>query len=128
VKRTPLKRRTPLRPRKPWRVRRPKRISVVVVDVWREGLHLCRCIVCGTSVNLDGHHAIPKRVLIRLGYGDYVNDVRNRVPTCRHDHESHETRARPIRRVELPQAVFEFADELGLGWYIDRFYPHKEAA
>ena len=102
---------------------RPKPVGVIVADIWRDGLHEERCVVCGTRRNLDGHHAIPKRVLIRLGFADYVMDRRNRVPVCRHDHESHECRHRPIRRDELPAPVFDFVADLGLEWYLDRHYP-----
>lgn len=123
MKRTRLERRSPLK-RTGWlNRRRPKPAAVIVADIWREGLHMERCVVCGTNGRLDGHHAVPRRVLLRLGFGDYIMDRRNRVPTCRHDHESHENRHRPIRRDELPASVFEFASELDLDWYIDRFYP-----
>lgn len=122
MKRSPLNRRTPLR-RGGWLRRRSKPVRVIVADIWREGIHDERCVVCGTDWNLDGHHAIPRRVLVRLGFADYVMDKTNRVPVCRHDHEAHENRHRPIRRDELPASVFEFARLLGLEWYIDRHYP-----
>ena len=122
MKRSPLKRKTGLR-----RGRR-KPVGVIVADIWREGLHGSKCVVCGTSRDIDGHHAIPRRVLVRLGFGDYVMDKRNRVPICRHDHESHECRHRPIQRRELPASVFEFAAELGLEWYLDKHYPAVEVA
>lgn len=122
VKRTALKRKSGLHRR------RPKPIGVIVADLWRDGLHEERCVVCGTRVHLDGHHAIPRRVLIRLGLADHIMDKRNRVPVCRHDHESHECAHRRIRRCELPASVFEFAAELGLDWYLDRFYPTAEVA
>jgi hypothetical protein len=35
---------------------------------------------------------------------------------------------RPIPRKMLPPGLIEFADELGLGWYIERTYPLEEAA
>lgn len=107
---------------------RPKPIGVIVADIWREGLHVERCVVCGTSLNLDGHHAIPKRVLRRHCLAQHLLDKRNRVPVCRADHESHECAHRPIRRDELPTSVFEFARELGLEWYLDRHYPAEVAA
>lgn len=122
MKRSPLKRKTPLR------ARRRKPVGVIVADIWRDGLHGERCVVCHTPRNLDGHHAIPRRVLLRLGFGDYIMDKRNRVPVCRHDHESHENRHRPLLRAELPASVFEFAAELGLEWYLDRHYPAEVAA
>ena len=119
--RSPLKRKTGMK-RGGWLRRRRKPVGVIVADIWRDGLHDCACVVCGTRRNLDGHHAIPKRVLLRLGLGDYVMDKRNRVPVCRHDHESHECAHRRILRAELPASVFEFVAELGLEWYLDRHY------
>lgn len=127
MKRSPLKRKAGLK-RGGFLRRRRKPIGVIVADIWREGLHGCECAVCGTRAHLDGHHAIPKRVLIRLGFSEYVMDKRNRVPVCRQDHESHECRHRPILRSELPASVFEFAAELGLEWYLDRHYPVEVAA
>lgn len=128
MKRSRIKRRTQLK-RGGWlRSRRPKPVGVIVADIWREGIHECSCVVCGARAHLDGHHAIPRRVLVRLGFADYVMDKRNRVPVCRHDHESHENRHRPLRRDELPASVFEFAAELGLEWYLDRHYSAEAAA
>ena len=128
MKRSPLKRKTPLK-RGGWLKRgRRKPVGVIVADIWREGWETGRCVVCGTRRNLDGHHAVPKRVLLRLGFFAYVMDKRNRVWVCRDDHESHENRHRPILRDELPASVFEFAAELGLEWYIDRHYLSVEVA
>lgn len=126
MKRSALKRKAGLN-RGGWLRRgRRKPVGVIVADIWRDGIHECKCVVCGTRRNLDGHHAIPRRVLIWNHLDEFVMDKRNRVPVCRHDHESHENRHRPIRRDELPLSVFEFADELDLGWYIARHYPVAE--
>lgn len=122
MKRSPLQRKTRLR-----RGRR-KPVGVIVADIWRDGLHRERCVVCGTRSNLDGHHVVPRRVLIRNGFADFVMDRRNRAAACRRCHESHECRHRPILRGELPASVFEFAAELRLEWYIDRHYPVEVAA
>lgn len=120
MKRTALRRRTPLRVRLKPAPKDPGRHE------WGEGLG--PCVVCGTGFRVQGHHAVPKRVLKWYGLDASLWDIRNRVPVCRHDHESHETRARPIPRGLLPVSVFEFADEVGLGWYIDRHYPEAAAA
>jgi hypothetical protein len=127
MKRSRMTRRTPLA-RRTW-IRRPRgRTSVVVAEIWREGLFHERCVVCGGRRDLDGHHAIPRRVLIWHHLDAYLMDKRNRVPVCRHDHESHECRVRPIRRDELPADVFEFALEVGLLWYVDKHYAATVAA
>lgn len=128
MKRSSLKRKSKLKRGGFLQRRRPKPVGVIVADIWRDGIHDCTCVVCGTRRNLDGHHAIPRRVLVRLGFADYIMDKRNRVPVCRYDHESHESRHRPILRSELPASVFDFAEELSLGWYLDRHYPAQVAA
>lgn len=102
--------------------RRRKPVGVIAADIWREGLHESKCVVCGTRRNLDGHHAIPRRVLVWHHLDEFVMDKRNRVPVCRYDHESHECAHRLIRRCELPASVFDFAAEIGLEWYLDKHY------
>lgn len=91
-------------------------------EVWRAGLG--PCVRCGSRLSVDGHHVIPKRVLRRLGFHDRLLDTRNRLALCRRDHERHENRSEPVTRELLPASVFEFADELRLGWYLDRHYPY----
>lgn len=50
-------------------------------------------------------------------------DVRNGLGVCEGAHRRHHSRRAPIGRWLLPAAVFEFADELGLGYVLDREYP-----
>lgn len=121
MKRTPLARRTPLRASR----RTPDYDSAA----WREGLG--PCVVCTTrqlSIHVDGHHVIPKSVLIRRGFRAFVTDKRNRLALCRTHHANHHSRSQPIPRELLPVEAFRFADELGLGWYLDRHYPVAMAA
>jgi len=115
VKRSALKRKTPLR------TRRLKPAAVIQADLWREGLG--PCVVCGATRNIDGHHAVPRGSLVRHGKSEYVMDKRNRVPLCRFHHEQHHSRTVPLRRDLLPASVFEFAEEVELGWLLDRIYP-----
>lgn len=82
------------------------------------------CMVHGICRGpVQGHHAIEKQALKRRGLHRFLDDTRNRVPVCEHRHEQHTTRFKPIPRWVLPASVFEFANELGLGWLIDRDYP-----
>lgn len=115
---TPLKRGGFLRRRQPWR-------SGVVAAEWRAGIGAC--VRCGSRRNVDGHHAIPARILRMLGLHAYLSDRRNRVDVCRDCHESHENRSKPLTREELPAAVWEFAAELGLTWYLEKHYPSRKA-
>jgi hypothetical protein len=77
---------------------------------------------------VQGHHAIGKQQLKRAGLRRFLWDRRNRVPVCEHRHEQHTTGYRPIERDLLPSSVFEFAAEIGLGWWLDRHYPVRRAA
>jgi hypothetical protein len=110
---------------------RPKRRDPGAGLQWRMGLG--PCIVCpaegGTCAGqVQGHHAISRQALRRRGLHRYMDDLRNRVAVCEHRHEQHTTRCRPIPRELLPVSVFEFAKELGLSWYLDRFYPAAPSA
>lgn len=109
-----------------WLRKRRKPIVLIVAAVWRAGLG--PCVVCGSRVNVDGHHIVPAQTLRRHGLHAYLMDKRNRLSVCRDDHEAHHNRSRPILRGLLPAAVSEFADELGLTWYLDRHYPFAVAA
>jgi hypothetical protein len=129
VRRSALKRRVGLR------ARRLKPAGVIAADVWREGLG--RCAVCEFEFEFEGrpcrggvqgHHIIAKQTLRRLGLAEFVMDKRNRLPVCEYRHEQHTTGFKPIPRALLPASVFEFAAELGLGWYLDRHYPLEQAA
>ena len=122
MRRSALKRRTPLR------TRRLKPAGAIQADIWRDGLG--PCVVTGARVNVDAHHIIPKGTLIRLGFSEHIMDKRNRLAVHRDVHESHHNRSHPLPRAVLPESVFEFADEFGLGWYLDRHYPvvHERAA
>lgn len=104
---------------------RRKPVGVIVSDIWRDGLGPCAACVPNHRLpgRIDGHHVIPKSVLIGRGFHEFVMDKRNRLALCRTHHANHHSRSQPIPRSLLPESVFEFADELGLGWYLDRHYP-----
>jgi hypothetical protein len=124
MRRSPLKRRTPLKATR----RQPNPMTAAGREAraaW--AANLGPCVVCPTEGGVcagpvQGHHAIAKQSLKRHGLHRVLWDPRNRVPVCEHRHEQHTTRYRPIPRSLLPASVFEFADELGLGRYIDKVY------
>lgn len=130
MKRSALKRRTELRsrPAKPLtRSRKPVRTEAekAAALLWRTDLGPCTICpaeggTCGGPV--QGHHAVAKEALKRRAMWAFLWDRRNRVPVCEFRHEQETTGYKPIPRELLPGSVFEFADELGLGWYIDRHY------
>lgn len=115
--------------RTPLRRARRKPAAVIQADIWREGLGpcaVCKALRVRLNDHVDGHHVIPAQTLRRHGLHDYLVDKRNRLPVCRSHHESHHSRVIPITRVMLPAAVFEFAAEVGLGWWLDKHYPDPE--
>lgn len=123
MKRTPLRRRTPLRQPRPKQAYDPQ--------AWREGLG--PCVVCtelgieAPPYYMDAHHCIPAQALRRRGYTAEQADKRNRISLCRWHHERHHSRTNPVPRRLLPDSVFEFAAELGLGYLVDRYYPEEDS-
>lgn len=137
MKRTALTRKTRLRAHKPLRrsvilrATRRRRPTEIVSEIWRRDLG--GCAVCAAEGGecrgpVQGHHAVSRQVLREHGLIAAMSDIRNRVPVCEHRHEQHTTGYRPIPRELLPASVFEFAEEVGLGWWLDRHYPARRAA
>lgn len=121
----PLKRRGLFKPGSTLKRNPPRRRDGVVSIIWRRDLG--PCVVCpaeGATCRgpVTGHHIIPKSKLRDLGFAAYLMDLRNRLAVCEYRHEQHTTAYKLIPRELLPASVFEFADELGLGWYLDRHY------
>lgn len=109
--------------------RRLKPAAVIAADIWREGLVCCEvCPYEGTACSgpIQGHHVIGRQKLKRLGLTDFLLDKRNRLGVCEYRHEQHTTGYKPIPRAVLPQAVFEFAEELGLTWYLEKHYVDRD--
>lgn len=77
------------------------------------------------------HHVIPQQTLRnhadvrRVKPWILVWDPRVGIKVSKRRHERHHSGHEPIRRDELPARVFEFAEEMGLGWYLDRHYPKE---
>lgn len=131
MRRSPLKRGAPLKASR-------RRQSNPMPAAAREAraawaANLGPCAVCPAeggvcSGPVQGHHAIAKQSLKRHGLHRALWDLRNRVPVCEHRHEQHTTAHKPIPRELLPASVFEFAEEVGLTWWLDRRYPVAVAA
>lgn len=93
---------------------------MIQADIWRAGLG--QCALCGHAVHVDAHHVIPEQTLRRNGLDAYVMDTRNRLSLCRTHHRRHHDATRRLRRSELPDSVFEFARETGMGWWLEKHY------
>ena len=111
------------------RGRRVKPASVIMADIWREGLG--PCALSGTtfcSGSLQGHHIVEKRALRRRGLDEHLWDKRNRLSICDRHHAQHTTAHTRIPYSVIPAEAHEFAAELELTYLIDRYYPREEAA
>ncbi len=84
------------------------------------------------ALSMQAHHVVPQQTLrdrariIGVPAPELLWDGRVGVAVSKRRHERHHSGHEPIRRDELPEQVFDFAEEYGLGWYLDRHYP-KEA-
>lgn len=104
----------------------PKPRGDIVGYIWRRDLGPCAvCVHEGGTCRgqVQAHHVISQECLRKHGFSTRLMDLRNRLPVCEHRHEQHTNRFRPIPRELLPASAFEFADETGLGWWLDRQYP-----
>lgn len=83
------------------------------------------CVVCGRRWPvMDAHHGVEAQWL-RRNRPEFVYDARNAVPVCpwwEPCHGSHTSAMHRIKRVMLPESVEEFAAELGVEWYLERYY------
>ena len=112
-------------------LRRPRRkpAGAIMADLWRDGLG--PCAMRGTTAcsgPLQGHHVIEKRALRRRGLDEHLWDKRNRMSLCDHHHAQHTVAHKRIPYDLVPASALEFADELGLTYLIERYYPREEAA
>ncbi len=84
---------------------------------------------------MDAAHIIPKRVLkdATLGWPEdkalaVIFDVNNGLSLCRAAHNIWDGPYCPVRFEDLPDAVFEFAGDLGMIWKLESMYPPKAEA
>lgn len=99
-------------------------------ELWAMGMSECRvCPAEGSECEgpIQGHHVIAKQTLKRHGLHLHLWDVRNRLPVCEHRHAQHTNASKPIPREFVSAAAWEFAAEVGLEWWLDRFYPSEAA-
>lgn len=114
MRRTPIARsRTPIRAR--------RRTPDYDAAAWREGLG--PCVVTEATEDVDPHHVVYAQTLRAHGLREFLGDHRNRLSLVRDVHLNHHSGVAPIPREILPAAVFEFAAEVGLTWWLDKHYP-----
>lgn len=101
----------------------------------RTPARLYMCARCGKHRASTWHHWVPVRKLReyvrsqRLPFDDaraqlivLVHDERNLSPYALTCHLAAEQHSPPFRVDEIPPSAFEFADELGLDWLLERLY------
>lgn len=96
--------------------------EAIVKEAWTEAWHGKPCAVgCGRRA-VHGHHVITTQALRRYGFTDRLWDPRNCLPVCFDCHGSHHGASRRIPLSVLSEDARAFADELGLGYLLERYY------
>lgn len=117
------------------RVRKKPMSDTERLDAYQFKLNVCRgasCVRCGRSeedcayagTSLQAAHVIPKQTLRRTGLADHIWNPLNGMALCTDCHAEHDTYK---HRVDAPESAYEFAEALGMGWYMEKHY-RKEAA
>lgn len=92
-----------------------------------------RCVVSGEAA-AHAHHVLPQQLLRRRARELAVDpawllwDVRNGIAVSEDTHRRHHNGRAPIPRSVLPQCVFDFAEEFGLSWWLERHAPEEQVA
>ncbi len=105
----------------------------MIVDPFEWKARVCyqgRCQFTGWDKPCDGPiqaaHVISKQALKRRGLQAFLWDVRNGVAACYQHHRRSDSGHARFPREMLPAAAEEFARELDLDWWLDRFYPSSD--
>lgn len=77
----------------------------------------------GCEGRLEAHHVIAAQALRKRGLGHLVTAPANGMSLCERHHRRHTLGLERIPFSALSQAAVEFADEFGLRWWLERFYP-----
>jgi len=93
-------------------------------ELWAHNLGACKVCTDGECAGpIQGHHLITKQALKKRGLEIHLWDIRNRLPVCERRHDLHTRRIQVIPRDLIPVEAWQFADEIGLRWWLERFYP-----
>ena len=75
---------------------------------------------------MRAHHIVTWQALRRHGLSDLRWCVENGLPVCEGAHRRHHSGRARIPRERLPLAAIAFAESVGLGYQIERYYPVVE--
>lgn len=73
-------------------------------------------------------HIIPKQALRRRSLYEYVYDPRNGIAACYRAHRRSDAGIERFPSSTFSPAFWEFADEIGLRWLVEKLYGQKAAA
>lgn len=93
------------------------KIKVLAIDRGCIAASLGHC-----NGDVQAHHVIYQKHLIRAGLEDLLWDPMNGAAVCYHHHRRHHGGHEPIPKALLPTRCILFAEEHGLDYLIDRFY------
>lgn len=74
------------------------------------------------SGRIQGHHVVSKQALKKRGWHVFLWDTRNKLDVCEGRHAQHTDGVAAIPFELVPAAALEFARDLELEWYVERFY------
>jgi hypothetical protein len=74
------------------------------------------------SGDVQAHHVIYQKHLVRAGLDLLLWDPTNGVAVCEAHHRRHHAGREPIPKYVLPTRCRDFAHEHGLDYLLDRFY------
>jgi predicted nucleic-acid-binding Zn-ribbon protein len=78
-----------------------------------------RCIGCGAR-SVHRHHVITRQECKRRGID--ADTPENLVPLCLRCHFQHHRCLPKLKQSVLPGATVEWADGIGMAWFLDRYY------
>lgn len=77
---------------------------------------------------VEAHHVVTRQTLRKHGLEIEEWNVDNRMGLCERHHDRHHARSQPVQMELVPGVAVDFAFELGLEWWLERYYPADEAA
>jgi hypothetical protein len=96
---------------------------------WRAAVTAGGCIMPPPHDGpIDPHHVVSQQELKKRGLEKWLTCPDNGIGLCRRHHANHETAFARVPRHLLPPSAVAFAERLGLGYYIERFYPEMGRA
>lgn len=111
----------------PWNSADRARSAMILTPAeWKRVVTMNGCDVCGPGSDCEdvqSHHVITQQQLRKRGLEHLLWDHRNGLAVCERRHRRH---TRAIERIRYGQLLIRnvvFAEEVGLDWILERYYP-----